>query len=145
MHILVTPAIGQNVFVHHFEQKMGASSRRMHFLACSHEAWAHHAAVHPTAFADPYAPQGGSRKLAVVLLKSEMRVGKFWMETSTEAKIVVRRIRINDLTRVHLPVWIPDRFELPEGLHQFHAEHLGKHGRPRLAVAVFARQRAAVG
>ncbi len=52
-------------------------------------------------------------------------------------------VRVDDLARVHLPVGVPDRLELAEGRDELVAEHLRQELRPRLAVAVLARERAA--
>src|SRR5206468_7226230 len=45
---------------------------------------------------------------------------------------------------IHLSVGIPDALEPAECIHELRAEHLREKLRPRLTVAVFARQRAAV-
>ncbi len=61
-----------------------------------------------------------------------------------EAEIFVETIGIDELARVHLPVGIPQRFELAEGLHQFGAKHFGQKFAASLTVSVFAGERAAV-
>ena len=54
------------------------------------------------------------------------------------------RYGVDDLAGVHLVVRVPDGLELAEGLHQLRPEHLGKQLGARLAVAVLAREGAAV-
>src|SRR5690606_24410551 len=59
-------------------------------------------------------------------------------------EVLVERVRVDDLARVHAPVGVPRRLELPERLHDLAAEHPRQELAPRLAIAVLARERAAV-
>src|SRR5580704_15181919 len=61
-----------------------------------------------------------------------------------KAEILVEPIGFNQLAGIHLPFWIPRRFELPESLDQFRAEHFRQQLCARLTVAMFARDGAAI-
>ncbi len=52
---------------------------------------------------------------------------------------------IGELAGIHAIVRVPERLELAEGLDELRAEHFGQEGGARLAVAVFAGERAAEG
>src|ERR1051326_5006427 len=66
------------------------------------------------------------------------------MVMGTNAQILVERIWINHLARVHLPIGVPDRLELTKGLNQLLTEHLGQEFSPRLPIAMFARKRSSI-
>ena len=61
-----------------------------------------------------------------------------------ESQIFVEPVGLDHFAGIHLPVGIPDRLELAEGLHQFRAKHFGEKFGAGLAVSVFAGERAAV-
>jgi len=63
---------------------------------------------------------------------------------SAEAEILVEPIGIDQLARIHLPIGIPKRLELAEGLHQFGPNILGKQFAAGLAISMFAGNRAAI-
>src|ERR1035441_628514 len=62
----------------------------------------------------------------------------------SKAQIFVEAIRIDELARIHLPIGIPKRFELAEGLHQFRAKHLRQKLAARLPVSMLTRDGATV-
>src|SRR5450755_14205 len=64
--------------------------------------------------------------------------------TRSESQIFVEAIRIDELARIHLPIGIPQRFELAESLHQFRSKHLRQKFAARLPVSMLARDGAAV-
>ena len=94
------------------------------------------------ALADADAAKRRVLEAAVVLLVGEVRLQPRRCVVRPEPKVLGDRVRIDDLARVHLPVGIPDRLELAEGVDQFRPEHLREELRARLAVAVLARERA---
>src|SRR5690606_4940005 len=74
----------------------------------------------------------------------ERRLRPWRLVVRAESKVRVQGPRVHDLARVHLPVRVPDRLELAEGLDQIGSEHLREQLAARLAVAVLAGERAAV-
>src|SRR5450755_4018852 len=64
--------------------------------------------------------------------------------TRSESQIFVEAIRIDELARIHLPIGIPQQFELAEGLHQFGTKHLGQKFAARLPVSMLTRDGATV-
>src|ERR1019366_7540707 len=58
--------------------------------------------------------------------------------------IFVEAIGIDELARVHLPIGIPERFELAESLHELRAKHFGKQFTAGLPISVLAGDGAAV-
>ena len=67
----------------------------------------------------------------------EMRLDISGTIVSTYAQILSDIIRIDDLAGIHLPIGIPDRFELAESLDQFRPKHLWQQPGARLSIAVF--------
>src|SRR5205823_15048388 len=65
-------------------------------------------------------------------------------ERRPQAEILIERVGVDDLSRIHLPVRIPDRLELAERLNDLRAEHPRQQLPARLTVAMFAGERAAV-
>ena len=61
-----------------------------------------------------------------------------------EAQVIVDAPRIDHLAGIHASLRIPQRLELAERLHQLRPEHHRQELAARLAVAVLARDRAAV-
>src|SRR3981081_1562306 len=80
----------------------------------------------------------------MVIGKFKMGLGLPGIIAGTEAKIFVEAIRLDELTRIHLPIGIPERLKLAEGLHNFRPKHFGKKLGAGLAVSMSAGKRAAV-
>src|SRR5207302_9390629 len=95
-------------------------------------------------FADTDAAQDRVRHLAAIGGKSKMRRLSPRRVIGGEAEVLVDVVGLDDLSRVHLPFGILDRFEFAERLHQLGAEHLRQQVRARLTVAMLARERAAI-
>src|ERR1700694_1903062 len=123
---------------------MGATARRVLFVARNSEARTHDSAFVAAALADPDAAQRSSGQTAVVVGKFKMSLGLPGIITGTEAKIFIETIRLDELTRIHLPIGIPERLELAKGLHNFRPKHFRQQLSTGLAVSVFARERATV-
>ncbi len=90
---------------------------------------AHHRAVEP----------------AVVVWVAEVRVVVPRRPGGAEPQVLVDPVRRDHLAGVHPVARVEDRLELPEGPDQVIAEHLGQQLAARLAVAVLAGERPAVG
>src|ERR1700704_1347950 len=67
-----------------------------------------------------------------------------WLESRTEAEILIGLTGIHQLARIHTSVRVPQRFELGERPDQLVAKHLWIQRRASLTVPVFAEQRAAI-
>src|SRR5712692_10318709 len=63
---------------------------------------------------------------------------------STQPQVLIQQVRLNDFAWVHLPVWIPQRFELAESLDQLGAKHFRQQLGPRLAVTMLSGERTTV-
>src|SRR5581483_8197311 len=63
---------------------------------------------------------------------------------SAKAQIFVQPVRFNHFARIHLPIRVPNRFELAECLDQFWSEHFGEKLCARLPVAMLARERTSI-
>ena len=61
---------------------------------------------------------------AVVLRVREVRLQLRRRVVGAESQVVRDPVRVDDLARVHLPLRIPDRLELAEGIDQLRPEHL---------------------
>src|SRR6059058_504266 len=95
------------------------------------------------ALADADAAEGRVGEVAAVLRIAELDLRSPRLVVRAEPEVLVDAVWPDDLARVHLPVRVPDRLELFEGVDQVVAEHLREELRPRLAVAVLAREGAA--
>src|SRR5690348_15749406 len=124
---------------------VGASACRVALFMGYHERGTHRVvfsflAFLPATLADAYAAQCGMSEAAAVVRPLEMGFRLPWMVVSSQTQILVHPVRLDDFSGVHLPVWIPDRFELSKRLHEFVAEHFVEELRPRLSIAVFTAQ-----
>src|SRR5438309_2740999 len=84
------------------------------------------------------------RKAAVVLRILEMSLRFPGMVISAEPQILVDAIWIDNLAGIHLPIWVPDRFEFAKGLNQLLTKRFVEELGFRLAVAVLAAEAAAI-
>src|ERR1700682_1354642 len=105
---------------------MGATARRVLFVARNSEARTHDSAFVAAALADPDAAQRSSGQTAVVGGKFKMSLGLPGINTGTEAQIFIEKRRLDELAWVHLPIGIPERLELAEGLHNLRPKHSWK-------------------
>src|SRR5439155_5901765 len=105
-------------------QDPSATTRRVLLVARDHVARTHDAAGGVAALADPDAAQGRMLEAPVVVRVREMRPQLRRRVLRPEAEAVCDPAGVDDLAGIHLPVGIPDRLELAEGLDQFGAEHL---------------------
>src|SRR5581483_7384052 len=116
----------------------------MHLLVRDHEAGTHGVlmpfSVFATAFSYTNTSQSRVRKTAVVLRKFEVSRGIPGVVASTETQIFINPVGFDYFSRIHLPVWIPNRLEFPECLHQFRPEHLVEKLCSGLPISVFTRQ-----
>ena len=76
--------------------------------------------------------------------KCEMRCRPRRIIVRAQAQILVDAIGVDQFVGVHFPLRVPDRLEFAERLHQFVAVHQRQEFGLGLAVAVLARQRAAI-
>src|SRR6266404_2335739 len=143
-HRLVLPAIFDDVSFRHLPEQMGAAAGGVLFVSRDAEARTHDSTFVAAALAHSDAAQRSSGQAAVVVGKFEMRLGLPRIISGTEAQVFIEAIRLDELARVHLPIGIPDRLELTEGLHNFRSKHFWKKLGAGLPVSVFARERAAV-
>ena len=139
------PAVGDDLAAQHLEEQPRAPARRVLLLARDHVARAHHAlGVGLAALSDADAAQRRVREVAAVVGVGELHGRPRRVVIRSQLEVDVDRERIDDLARVHLALGIPDALELPEGLHDLGAVLLFEELGALLAVAVLARERAAV-
>ena len=109
-------------------------------VARHHERGAH-APVELAAGALPVALLRRPRKTALdpeVELRANLRVhGR-----GAEPQVIGERRRLDDLSRIEQPLWVPQRLQLAEGARQLRAEHPLREHPPHDAVAVLAAERA---
>src|SRR5712692_5272677 len=102
---------------------MSASARGVLFFARDAKTRTHHSTFIAPALSHADAAQGSARQAAMIVGKLEVRCGLPRVVGWAKAKIFIQPVRLDHLARIHLPVRIPDRLELAEGLHQFRSEH----------------------
>src|SRR5207249_10312959 len=113
-------------------------------LPCGPVARTHRPALVTAAFADADTSNSRKREAPVVLWKTEVRHWLRGLIVSAQTQILIDAVRIDDLAWIHQAVRIPDALELTERVYELWPEHLRQEFRFGLAVAVFARERAAV-
>src|SRR5437868_6718087 len=148
-YVLVAPAIANYVAVQHLPKVMSAPARGVPFFVRDHEAGTHgvvvrFSSVFAPAFANANAAQRGMGKAAVIFGPLEMGFGFPRPVCSPQAQVLVHTVGVDNLARIHLPLRVPNRFELAECIDEFRAEHLMEELASRLSVAVLAAQTAAV-
>jgi hypothetical protein len=97
------------------------------------------------AVADADAAQRRPRERVAVAGEVEVRRRVRRVVIRPQAQVRRDRVGVDHLAGVHLPIEVPDAPELAVRLHQLGGEHLRQQLGAGLAVAVLARQRAAVG
>ena len=123
LHVLIAPAVVDDIALGHLPQQMSPAAGGMFLLAGYAETGTHCPAFEAPAFAHSHAAQSGVGEAAVILGKTKMGLWFPGMVPSTEAEILVQPIRLDDLARIHFPVWVPRGFELAEGMQQFRSKH----------------------
>src|SRR5581483_2889585 len=113
----------------------------MFLLPSNAKAWAHHSAVILSTCADANAAKCCPSQAALVVGKFEVRFGAPRLVIRSESQVFVQLVWANELSRIHLPVWIPKRFEFGKCLDQLGTEHLWIEFRARLPIAMFAGKR----
>ena len=146
-HFLVAPAAGKDIALQHLPQQVRAAPGGVFLLERDHVAGAHRSVVLLAAGAHADTAQRGFAEGTVVCGELEPGFGLLRLVARAQTKVVHRLIdgdRIDELSRIHAVLRIPQGLELAECLHQIGAKHLGQQGGPGLTVAVFARERAAM-
>ena len=141
---LVVPSALQRIAVHHFKKQMAAAPRGVHFFAGHTVAGTHGLAFHAPAFTHTHAAQAGVGEIAVIFGIMEVRLRPPGIVVRSEPQILVAAVSLHDFAGIHLPLRIPDGFELAKRFHQFRAKHFFQQLGARLPVAMLAGERAAV-
>src|SRR4051812_6375722 len=100
---------------------MSASSRGVPLFVSDHEAWTHRIVLAicarlSAALTDSNATQRRMREASAVFRKLKVC---FWLAgfvVRAEAEVLLKAVRLDDLARIHLPIRIPDGFELSKRL-----------------------------
>src|SRR6186997_2712200 len=102
---------------------MCSAARGVLLLAEHHVARTHRAAAMAPALTYAHTAERRVREAAVVLGELEVRLRCCGRVVRAEAQVRRTRVGIDHLAGVHLPLRIPDRFELPERLDELVPEH----------------------
>src|SRR5579864_6827649 len=124
-------------------------ARGVPLLMRHHETRAHSVVIRlgcvlPPTFTHAYTAQCGMGKATFVVWIFEMRFWLPWVVVRSKSQVFINAIRINDFSRIHLPIGVPDGFELTECLDQFCSEHLAEKFSTRLPVTVLSAQATAI-
>ena len=135
---IAAPQIRQRLALEHLPQQPCPPARGVALLVRGLERRAHRPARLAAALAHADAPRHrpGQRTAVVGEAEDRLRIG----QRERRPQVRVQGQRIDDLARVHAPLRIPDRLELPEGRDQLRPEHARQQLRPGLAIAVLARE-----
>src|SRR5258706_11127956 len=137
--LLARPAVLDHLAAQHLGEQARAAARGVALLAGCAVARAHGGAARRAALAHADAVLGGADE-AVADLAPERKDGlrRRRLVIRAEAQVRIRRVGVDELSRVHAVARIPDRLELAKRLHQLGAEHPRQELGFRLAVAVLA-------
>ena len=138
-HLVALPQVDLGAG-HHLEQDPRTAASAVLFLARDHEAGAHRSAGHVPALADAHTPNRGVSEPSAVVRIGEVRLHRGRAVVRAEPEVFGDRVRTDHLPRIHLPIGIPDGFELAEGLDDLLPIHLRQELGLGLAVAVLARK-----
>src|SRR5579864_4897276 len=124
-------------------------ARGVPLLMRHHETRAHSVVIRlgcvlPPTFTHAYTAQCGMGKATFVVWIFEMRFWLPWVVVRSKSQVFINAIRINDFSRIHLPIGVPDGFELTECLDQFCSEHLAEKFSTRLPVTVLSAKATAI-
>src|SRR5690606_22498750 len=144
LHRLARPQVRQDLAAEELAQQPHAPARGVLLFARHAVARAHHAAFQVAALCYAQAAIRGVREAAEVRSERETGLGFDWPVVRMDAQVLVHAIGVHYLAGIHAVARIPDRLELAECLHELRAVHARQELRARLAVAVLARDRAAV-
>src|ERR1022692_2380798 len=144
LHVLVAPTVLNHISLGHLPQQVGAASGRVFFLASHAKTGTHDSTFIVAAFAYSDVAQCGVRQAALIFGKLKVRLRLPRLVVGAQTKILIQLVGFNYFARVHLPVRVPQCFELPKSLYQFRAKHSWQQLGPRLAVAVFTGKRSAI-
>ena len=142
---LVAPAVGDRIALQHLEQQAGAAARRVLLLAGGVEARAHRQAAEVAALGHPEAALDRGRERPAVVGVGKVGGQCRGAVVRAEPEALVELDVADQAVRVHLRVRVPDPLEVTECRHQLGAEHLRQQLGAAVALAVLARERAAVG
>src|SRR6185437_15621816 len=124
LDLLILPATADDLALKHFKQHVRAAARAVFFLQRGHIAWTHGARVFFTARSQADTAQGKSLGKRTTVLGI---FGKGWwlqrLVISGQTQVLGWRIRIDDLTWVHLVVGIPNLLEFTKRVYQLRAKH----------------------
>src|SRR5579884_1361927 len=128
---------------------VGASARGMPLLMRHHEAGTHGVirglvSIFSAAFTNANAAQSRMSKAAVIIRKFEVGFRIPWMIVRSKPQIFIHAVRIHDLSRIHFPVRVPDRFKFTKSLDQFISEHLVKKFSAGLPISMLAAETAVI-
>src|SRR5215469_5473525 len=127
---------------------MGPTTRGVHLFARNHVTRAHCVlrafAIFASTLSNSHAAQSRMCKAAIVVGKLEISWRVPWVVVRTETQVLINVIRIDDFSRVHHPIGIPDGFEFAKSLDQLRPEHLVEEFGFRLSVAMLAGDRTAI-
>src|SRR6185436_12878144 len=145
LHRLARPAVADHLAAQHFREEARAAAGGVALFARRAIAGAHRAAPLGSALAHAdTALELAAEAAADLAAEREPRVDRDRLPVRTPAQVLVDAARVDELPWVHPPRRVPGGLEFAERLHQLGAEHHRQEFGARLAVAVLARERAAV-
>src|SRR5207249_11484212 len=114
LHRFASPAGFDYITAQHLEKEPGASASTVHFFPRDHVAGAHRPGVFAPAFSDPHASFGRLSEAEGIARKFKMSRWIIRPVIRAVAQIFIETIWLDHLPRIHLPVRVPDRFEITE-------------------------------
>src|SRR5258708_2037138 len=117
---------------------MGAATRGVLFFTRGAVAGTHYSAFFAAALSHANAAKSGIGEIAVVVRKMKMRFRQPGSVIGAEPQVFIDLVRLDQFARIHLPVGVPGRLELSEGLHELGPEHFRQQFRSGLTVTMLA-------
>src|SRR5688500_10812953 len=96
----------------------------MFLFASGHEAWAHGAVIEPAAFTHADASRRRAGEASLIVWKAKVGGRLPGVVPTSQTKILVRVVWVDDLSRIHLSIRVPDGLEFTERRDQLGSKHL---------------------
>lgn len=122
MDVFIAPEF-QLFTTQHLKQYPGPSARGVLFFSGGHITGTHVARIGVAAGTYPHASGDGIAKIAVVVLEGKVGTHRCQTRIRAHPEIIGGVIGAHRLSRIELPVGVPDFFEFGECLDKFLAIH----------------------
>src|SRR5215467_6368233 len=138
LDMLILPPFGDDFTLRHLPEQVGTTASRMLLFVGYAIARTHNAAFRAAALANSDTTQSGTSEAAMIFLIMKVSRRRPGFVIGPQAKILVHAVGLDQISGIHLPLWVPSGLKLSKSIDQFRTEHLGKKFGTGQAIAMFA-------